>query len=486
MRKVYVRELKPYSLAGLADEFECSSSQVRVVVGELMLRGLVKHRTTRKSDLDKDDLEDAGFGEKYQFHFVGLIMLRDMLIISYPKYFRDGTPTDDELRLVLQVLKRDAGIAAVTNLEDGGDVVNDRLSVMLALLELYGEYGEYSNYIEGRELNGCGGIDWNRTISGHLPILSDGCPIYTDYETRKTLRDGSDFITRLHRAVLTECSREFCETGVDKLLSLDGVWLSDEGVDGFGDVEMLKWRLEREYTTQFIDWKLRVLDLLERYLFVRENEVRNEEIFTLGTMSFYNLWEKACKVAFGDGLDKRLGGLGIVLEGEWAERGRETLLGIIPRPQWERWGADGFSNPEGADTLIPDAIALVDGRNDERLFCIYDAKYYVPSADGKMRHQPGLESVSKQFLYQSAYRGFVKTHAFDRVVNAFLVPGTINEPELMARVSFPGVIPEEEPPIGSYVYMWALPADAVFEAYLHGEMLPGVIDRIVNVAKVEI
>ena len=134
-----------------------------------------------------------------------------------------------------------------------------------------------------------------------------------EYETRKTHRDDSDFITRLHRAVLTECSLELGEAGIDKLLSLDEVCLSDEDIEAFGDVEMLGWRLERERAVQFSDWKLLTLDLLERYLLARESEVRSDEVQTLGTTSFYHLWEEACKTALGDALGRRLGELGLAL-----------------------------------------------------------------------------------------------------------------------------------------------------------------------------
>lgn len=471
MRKVYVRELKPYSLAALGNLFGCSVTQVKHLVGDLMTRGIVRYRTGAKSDPEETDAEGAAPDELYQFRFVGLVMMGDALVVVYPKYFCDRVPTDDELRLVLRVLRRDAGVALVTSLEDGGTAADDKLPVMLALLELYAEYGEYSNYVEGFELNGNGAIDWNRTIGGHLPILQDGRPIYAEYETRKTFRDDSDYITRLHRAVLTACSREFCEAGIDKLLSLDEVWLSGEDIEDFGDAETLGWRLERERATQFVDWKLMTLELLKRYLLDRQSEVRRDEVRALGTMSFYRLWEEACKMALGDALKRPLSELGIALEGEWAGRKRETLLDIIPCPKWERWRGDGLAKPEGTATLIPDIVSITDGADGERPFCIYDAKYYVPSASGKMEHQPGLESVTKQFLYQSAYRGFVEAHGFDRVVNAFLVPGIIDEPELMARVSFPGVIAEEEEPFDNFIYMCMLPAGVVFEAYLRGEML---------------
>lgn len=480
MRKVYVRELKPYSLAKLSDMFGRPTSQTRTIVGDLMTRGIVRYRTATKTDPEETDTEHAAPDELYQFRFVGLVLMYDTLIVAYPKYFRDRVPTDNELRLILRILRRDAGIAVVTSLEDSGSAADDKLSVMLALLDLYGEHGEYSCYLEGLELNGSGSIDWSRTINGHLPILSNGQPIYTEHETRKTFRDESDYITRLHRTVLTACSREFRETGIDKLLSLDEVWLSDEEIEDFGDADTLSWRLERERTIQFIDWKLLTLDLLERFLLNRESEVHSDEVRALGTTSFYNVWENACKIAFGDALKRTLDKLGLVIESEWDADRHKKLGEIIPRPQWERWLGDSFAKRESTDTLIPDTVAVAEGPNGKRLFCIYDAKHYVPSTNGKMKHQPGLESLIKQFLYQSAYREFIEAHEFDRVVNAFLVPGSVDEPKLIARASFPGVIAEEKKPFDNFIYMWMLPAHDVFEAFLNGKMLDNKIIQMIN------
>lgn len=285
------------------------------------------------------------------------------------------------------------------------------------------------------------------------------------------MRDESDFITRLHRAVLTECSQQLFAAHVDDLLLLDELELSDAEVDEFGDAEMLEWRLERERGTQFVDWKIAVLDLLWRYLLNRESSAERDEICTLGTTSFFHLWEEACKTAFGDALSTKLGGLNLSLKGEWAERKCDTLLGIIESPKWERRLDSAYIECGPVATLIPDTISFAVGRDGRRAFCIYDAKYYAPSLGGKMEGQPGLQSVTKQFLYQSAYKGFVLDHEFDYVVNAFLVPTAGDKPLELARVSFPKVMGEVEPPFSNYIHMWALPADEVFDAYLRGERI---------------
>lgn len=473
MRRVFFREMKPYSLAGVAMALDCDVADALNAVERLMFRGIVRFRgpDAQESTSDTDE-EFARADELYQFRFVGLVALDDWAIVVYPKYFRNRMPSEDELRQILQVIRRCENWSSVAKLIDNGENSSDRLPVLLALLDLYAEYGTYSNYVEGYELNGSGVIEWGRTIGRHLPVLTDGTPIYIDFETRKTLRDESDFITRLHRAVLTECSRELSETGLGGLLSVEEVLLSEEDVDSFGDAEMLAARLERERAIQYVDWKIAVLELLERYLLGRESVVEREDIRSIGTTSFYHVWENACKVAFGDLLGVRLRDLGIPLVGRWRERGSETMLQIVPRPKWERVRMDGgFVECGEADTLVPDTVAFREGTDGSQTFCIFDAKYYVPSRRGRMIGQPGLESVTKQFLYQNAYQDFVLDHGFEHVVNAFLIPCSHCELRQIARVSFRAVMGSVKTPFSNFVDMWALPTTEVFEAYLDGHCL---------------
>lgn len=472
MRKAYVRELKAYSLAALAAEFGMSNVDTRDVIMELMVRGIVRYRTDKASDEeDMFDGEDAKDDERYKFNFVGLLMFGDLVLLVYPKYFRDREPRNDELVQIFRVIKRNAGWATVPALSDDGDQTDDKLPVMLALLELYSDYGVYSNCTEGRELNGSGPIDWNRTIAAHQPVLTDGRPVYIEYETRKTLCDESDFITRLHRAVLTECSRKLFDAQVGDLLSLAELELSGESVDEFGDVEFLEWRLEHERRSQFIDWKDAVLDLLSRYLLNRKSSVECDKIRSLGTTSFFSDWELACKAAFGDALKTELGNLGFELRGEWKERNQDRLISIIESPEWERPQGGGYIKCDPVRTFRPDIVSFPVDAGGCRVFSIYDAKYCVPNVEGAIKGQPGLYSVTKQFLYQAAYKKFVIAHGFERVVNAFLVPTDEIELRELARVSFPEVMGKTDRPLSDYIHMWALPASDVFDAYLRGERI---------------
>lgn len=471
MRKVYVRELKPYSLHDLAEKL-APENDAQQIVDWLMERNIIRpYDKFASNEVDSSFEEEAGADsteteQEYQFRFVGMAIVKDNVLIVYPKYFRDREPDGSELKQIFQVLKRDGERANIVSPTEEGYQSTDRLPLMLALLDLYSEYGEYSNYVDGLETNGGGLIEWNRTIGNHLPMVVNDEPIYVEYESRKTFRDESDFITRLHRAVLTECSAELADAGVTDLLSLDEVRISDEPVDDLGDLKTLEWRLERERGIQFIDWKISILDLLTKYLRKRSTNAENNEIKVFGTTSFYHLWEEACKVAFGDKLHTKLGKLDFKLAGTWKDQARKELIKFIPHPQWERYRDGHYADCTETDTLIPDTITFTRSDDGHCTFCIYDAKYYVPSMKGKMRHQPGVESVTKQFLYQAAYRRFIKDYKFDSVYNAFLVPSSSDTFSKIARVSFSEVMGWYEAPFNNYIDMWALPAHKVFDSYL--------------------
>lgn len=72
-----------------------------------------------------------------------------------------------------------------------------------------------------------------------------------------------------------------------------------------------------------------------------------------------------------------------------------------------------------ADTLVPDLITIREDR-----FYIFDAKYYKAKLEQGQypKGQPGIESVTKQYLYQLAYKKFIEKHGFASVENCFLLP----------------------------------------------------------------
>ena len=472
MRAAYFRELRPYSEEEIRAELAVGNDKTRAVIDTLMDCGIIQYRTGDEQGEEKLlDAEGANARQRYQFRFVGIAIARGHAIVCYPKYIRSTTRPEKQMRQTLNVIRKLGQEGRLLDSQDDG-ARRDQLALMLRLLWLYDEYGVYSNYEETRMLNGSGVIDWQRTIDMQTPVISDGVPIYLDIWTRKTRRDEYDLIMQLHRAILSDCSRFLLDSGISDLLSINVAVLTDEGANDLGEPEYLLWLIDRERAGQYVTWKQDVLDLMRLYITGEGTEADKGAVLRLGTTSYYHAWEVACKAAFGDLLDYRLRKLpSFTLCKEWDGCRDMTLLQIIPRPIWER--PKGLGDSGDVDTLIPDIVTFVD-HDGRRLFCIYDAKYYVPSKNGKMTGQPGVESVTKQFLYQSAYQRFIDDHDFDGVVNAFLVPTEGDDPEPLASVTFSDVMAGAtamSPRFSDRIDMWALPAYEVFDCYLRGHEL---------------
>lgn len=107
----------------------------------------------------------------------------------------------------------------------------------------------------------------------------------------------------------------------------------------------------------------------------------------------------------------------------------KKLIDLIDKPQWIGTAPNGEPFVRQAeDTLIPDLISIVNV-DGEYQFIIFDAKYYNIQLEHnkKLRGQPGIESLTKQYLYQLAYQPFVEAHQISIVRNCFLMPTASTE-----------------------------------------------------------
>ena len=140
-----------------------------------------------------------------------------------------------------------------------------------------------------------------------------------------------------------------------------------------------------------------------------ENSFSNENYLTLyGTSTYHVIWEEMCKKVFGDKLDKTLTELGF-------KDSKTKLIDVIKKPEWIY---KDIKTHEADGTFIPDIVTFHDNE-----FIILDAKYYKLKFDEKhLSGQPGLESITKQYLYELAYRDFIEENNFKGVKNAFSLP----------------------------------------------------------------
>jgi len=438
MISVYLREQQRYLQEELVTAFQCSEERTVRMLKRLKEYGVLKavkssDKQKDLTDLTEDDVEvaDVEVGENeylYVFTFVGVITLDGRVLKCYPKYFTHQIPEVTDLKQVLKVLEKYNSRHQIVRMynETSDSSAFNMLAVMLFLLQDYHEYGSYTSTQDIIEVNGDGDILWDKTINETFTIISNNRPYYPELLTRRRVNDDFDFFRRLHECVLTRCTAELNEAELLDLFEIEGADLSDEELADFGDVDYLLDRIIKELNVQFNTRKQLLLKTL--YAFIANSRVLDDlDCFSMfGTNSFNMVWEEVCAEILDDQLEKRVGGLSlpVPLDIAYTDARQGKLIELIEKPHWTGISSENKAfTLDAEDTLIPDLVSItqVDGKY---LFAIFDAKYYNLQLERgkKLRGQPGIESVTKQYLYQLAFRPFVEAHQFDAVHNCFLFP----------------------------------------------------------------
>ena len=438
MISVFLREQKRYTQEELVREFHCSEEKTVHILRRLKEYGVlkaVKANDTQKdlTDLVDEDIEiaDVEVGENeylYVFTFVGVITIEDRVLKCYPKYLLDATTPKAELKQVLKVLEKYNSKEQIIRMynDTSNSSAFNMLAVMLFLLQDYFEYGAYTNTQDIIESNGSGDILWDKTINETFTLLSNNRPYYPELLTMKRVNDDFDFFKRLHECILTCCTVELRDADLLDLFDIIGVDISDEQIDSFGDKEYILDRIAKELDVQFNTRKQLLLKTLYAYI-ANSSTLDDLDCFSMfGTNSFNLVWEKVCAEVMDNQLQKPIGGLRlpVPLAEQYRDMRHKKLIDLIDKPQWSGTASNGESFVKQAeDTLIPDLISIVNVDGNYQ-FIIFDAKYYNIQLEHnkKLRGQPGIESITKQYLYQLAYQPFAEAHQINAVRNCFLMP----------------------------------------------------------------
>lgn len=434
MISVFLREQKRYSQEELVKAFECSEEKTVHILKRLKEYGVLKAVKASEdqknlTDLLDEDIEiaDVEVGENeylYVFTFVGVITIEGRVLKCYPKYLLHNSSPRGELKQVLRVLERYNSREQIVRMynETSDSSAFNMLAVMLFLLQDYYEYGAYTNTQDIIESNGAGDILWDKTINETFTLLSHNRPYYPELLTMRRVNDDFDYFKRLHECVLTKCTKELKEADLLDLFDIMGADVSDEEIDDFGEKDYILERISKELNVQFNTRKQRLLKTLYAYI-AHSSTLDDMDCFSMfGTNSFNLVWEKVCAEVFDNQLHKLVGGLKLPLplSDKYYGVRHQELISLIEKPKWIGKRSDGGAyTKEAKDTLIPDIITIAGD-----MFIIFDAKYYNIQMDEKkeLRGQPGIESVTKQYLYQLAYKDFINVHGFASVKNCFLMP----------------------------------------------------------------
>lgn len=480
MYSKFVREQKPYTKEELSEILSpVEKKDVNPLIRRLKEYGILKKTKKGKNQKDLSDLaeEDIEYSEEntgdeesqYFFTFVGIIDIEGIVLLCYPKYMQSKDPSEEEFCQIINVLQnyhksREQIIRMLNDSIDGTSV--NLLAVLLFLIQDYYENGLYSNIKDDYEINGDGEIMWEKTINETFALISNNRPYYINLITKNRIDDEHDYFKRLHRCVLTKASREFEEAQLLSVFQLSEIELSEEEIDDFGETDYILYRIENELNATFFTRKQLVLKALYTYLGQGKSMNDADSLSLLGTKNFNLVWEDVCKNIFENCLGKnkeefiKLKDLKKLLpsrklQGSYASEEDKTMFDIIEKPFWTETG-------QCADkSLEPDLVTIFGDK-----FIIIDAKYYnaILEKGKKPKHQPGIQDITKQYLYQLAYKDFINKHSLN-AKNCFVMPTEKDEVELKGEVEmnmFKNLGLES-------VQVRFLPAQKAYDHYLSGE-----------------
>ena len=425
----FVREQKRYTQKELCNILKCNEEKIVQLIKKLKEFGVMKavKSTDKQKNMDElleEDIEisDVEVGENdyyYVFTFVGVIVVAGRVLKCYPKYLLKGENLTTELRQVIKVLEKYNSKEQIIRMfnESSESSSFNLLAVLLYLLQDYFENGTYSNTEDIIECNGSGEILWDRTINESFAIVSNNRPYYVELQTRKRVTNDFDYFKRLHECILTRVSNELKNADLLDLFEITGVDLSDEDLDDFVDKDYILYRIEKELNIQFNTRKRLILKTIYTYIDKKGSLYDMDCLSLFGTNSFNLVWEKVCADILDNQLNVPLGALKLPVPLKEGYNKKHKLIELIEKPLWT------ITEKTANDTLIPDLISICK-KNNSYEFIIFDAKYYNAHLEKGLTPsgQPGIESITKQYLYQLAYQNFIEDHEFSKVQNCFLLP----------------------------------------------------------------
>lgn len=413
---IYIMEEFHYRIKDLSKKFNCENDKVDDILNSLP-RPIVKF---------KDD--------KCKFSYVGVMILNDKVFYFYPKYLQnynlensgDLDKLNKKFKKVLKVIEKDKR----TNKNSFNDNLfyddsSNVLTLIMYLVKDYFNYGLYENTKNIIEINGNGEILWEKTINNEYPLISNNRPYYLELLSRRKINDSNNYFRQLHEIILSECFSILKGSRLDYFFDILSIpKLTNVKIEDFDEQNHILQMLDMEMNVQFNTHKLELLNAMKEFISQKTSSRLFEGFAYYGTSTFYGVWERVCQKVFNNMIHDDLNDLPIDLNENFMEYlssfddkdtefESEHLDYLIEHPKWNLKGMI----PTSVDKYRPDLITIY--KNN---FLIFDAKYYYIKKDDKsITGQPGLESITKQYLYELSFKKFIEAHNLN-VYNSFLFP----------------------------------------------------------------
>jgi hypothetical protein len=263
------------------------------------------------------------------------------------------------------------------------DSIN-QIQLLLNLLQDWRTNGIYSNVKPVVRYVNSGRIDWKRTFTSVLPLISSkGIPLYPHFAVTDIRQQSTTFIGQIHRWAVARA-----DAALGWLLNTEGPTrlfpeLSNDGVRLPCSQQMAIGLLKRELRTQYNDRNIWLLKSLIRLM---EGSDRIGTDGTYGVIDFWRVWEGACK--------------------DVIPYQSETIRKLLPQPVYITEEAKVLRNKA---RQIPDIMVVRDGTVN-----VIDAKYYDVG-----NSLPGWGDIVKQLFYSKSIQ---LIRVGDKIRNVFLFP----------------------------------------------------------------
>ncbi|MBW9151453.1 LlaJI family restriction endonuclease [Clostridium estertheticum] len=482
-------------------------------------RVIVQYRSKEESEsykenfnydgLNYDDLDfskvDPSEQQIFAVRYVGILIIKKYVFRCFPKYITTTVNSENfEKERVDELLKKIVNVLRIYNSrQERLFTVTDSasyeefnfLDMAIFFLNDYLENGVYYNEKDIFEVNGDGNVNWNKTIDEVDVILSDRGPVYVELFTESTESDNNDFFKRLHLYIVEYCADIIAEVDLFDVLSLDSNFNFNFDIDknSLGDDDYIIDKIQNEMGIQFITRKLKLLEKMHTFISQRNSLDKEYELSLYGTSHFHTVWESVCQDVLANQLYVEMRDLPAQSKlnylklasiryqlGDNDERAHSAIMRLketplnklIEKPIWHVHNST--KKYEGDKTYLPDLIQIYEN-NGILNFNILDAKYreFVLNSR-KLDNAPGVEEITKQYLYQLIFTDLFNSYTFDKenikITNSFIFPGDCKKAVTlgMAEIKVMRNIPLEN------ITAVRLPADMIYDYYIRNIKLKNI------------
>lgn len=320
---------------------------------------------------------------------------------------------------------------------DGDTLIGGNL--IFTSISIFEDYITNGLYVRRHKIQSVnkGKTNWSRTVSRHMPFISNSSPVYLELESSQIKNISDSETARIHAAIIRDIKKKFGVLINGEEIHFD-VNLEEMPVPS-GDQETQLAHLNRELSLSYSERDINLIRLLKRYI---ENiDGMNNNILIIGTRHFQNVWESM---------------LHKVLLGEKAYNQKLPVPYYLQNSKYHEVAEKG----QRTDIVISD-------KSNQRV-AVVDAKYYTALTP---KDAPGWPDLVKQFFYEKAVKSTVNNDV--KVTTHFVFPG-VEQKLISAHVGKRGqggtdlFIAELEYPV---IYCHYCEPISVMKAYINHKIL---------------